>query len=500
MAEPATDSGNNNTPENLTCESCFKSYQRRTYLSQPPSSPLAHATIIYSLVCLHSDHVCTGDLLMRHRRRCQGPTNPPTRRKACNACVQAKTKCCYSQPTCSRCAKRGQPCVYVTSNSVSTDSISDLFDHSDGSPASDIRAALVPGSKSGTAAAEPLQLLWDSPLSSWPMDMFDMPLPTTTQPTVSLPALIPADPPNGTTATGRSFLDAGINNDLQSRSGTAVSNPSSSWSNPFPMSIAQPTNDVLAPLAIPAFTPSPPNLTSSPAPTLDPVRILGEYPGSLLKEESTAPFLHWKLYSDEVPDMASLPLTSMAICCGSSVNIKQSARFARRFMDAERQRLIEAFVSISRKSISYASLIVLQPSYQCVQQWDALHAMLLYEVLELRESFGDELETWKHKSKLKGLRSPFLLKVWLHYVFHSRYSQADTHPPDDSVLRQVLSRNFKFRHQGFLRPKFSSNLYRSHSMGSMEDYGNGEKNHIFCQHCELLYKPQQYYRETTTVL
>lgn len=132
------------------------------------------------------------------------------------------------------------------------------------------------------------------------------------------------------------------------------------------MSIAQPTNDVLAPLAIPAFTPSPPNLTSSPAPTLDPVRILGEYPGLLLKEESTAPFLHWKLYSDEVPDMASLPLTSMAICCGSSVNIKQSARFARRFMDAERQRLIEAFVSTSRKGISYASLTFLQPSYQCV--------------------------------------------------------------------------------------------------------------------------------------
>lgn len=46
-----------------------------------------------------------------------------------------------------------------------------------------------------------------------------------------------------------------------------------------------------------------------------------------------------------------------------------------------------------------------------MQQWDALHAMLLYEVLELRESLGDELEAWKHKSKVKGLRSPFLLKV-----------------------------------------------------------------------------------------
>jgi hypothetical protein len=38
--------------------------------------------------------------------------------------------------------------------------------------------------------------------------------------------------------------------------------------------------------------------------------------------------------------------------------------------------------------------------------------MLLYEVLELRESIGDELEAWKHKPKVKGLRAPFLLKVW----------------------------------------------------------------------------------------
>ncbi|RFU28349.1 hypothetical protein B7463_g8004, partial [Scytalidium lignicola] len=52
------------------------------------------------------------------------------------------------------------------------------------------------------------------------------------------------------------------------------------------------------------------------------------------------------------------------------------------------------------------------PSYQCMQQWDALHAMLIYEDLELRESTRDELESWKLNPRVKGLRSPFLLKSY----------------------------------------------------------------------------------------
>ena len=46
-----------------------------------------------------------------------------------------------------------------------------------------------------------------------------------------------------------------------------------------------------------------------------------------------------------------------------------------------------------------------------MQQWDALHAMLVYEDLDLRESIRDESEAWKHNPQVKGLRSPFLLKV-----------------------------------------------------------------------------------------
>ncbi|PVH91552.1 hypothetical protein DM02DRAFT_636054 [Periconia macrospinosa] len=320
-----------------------------------------------------------GDLLMRHRRRCQGPISAPTRRKACDACVQAKTKCCYSQPTCSRCAKRGQPCVYLTNpNASSADHASEPMEVND-EPRVD------------TPACEPqsLQLLWDSPLSSWPMEAFDMSLPTPTQP-VSLPALTSTDLSNGssTVTTSQPFLSPGVVAALHSRSESEMSFSTSSWNIPLSLSVTQSNSEN------PTQFPSP---TSLPT-TVDLVRLLGEYPSSLLRDEITSPFLHPNLYADDA-DMASLPLTSMAICCGSSVNAKETVRFVRRVMDAERQRLIEAF-----------------PSYECMQQWDALHAMLLYEVLELRESLADELEAWKHRSKVKGLRSPFLLKMTQCYA------------------------------------------------------------------------------------
>jgi hypothetical protein len=67
-----------------------------------------------------------------------------------------------------------------------------------------------------------------------------------------------------------------------------------------------------------------------------------------MKGSFFSPFLHlslYSLYSNVVPDMTFLPLTSMAICCGSGINISDGNRFFRRAMDAARQRLIGSFVS-----------------------------------------------------------------------------------------------------------------------------------------------------------
>lgn len=78
------------------------------------------------------------------------------------------------------------------------------------------------------------------------------------------------------------------------------------------------------------------------------VGILSEYSSLLMKESFYSPFIHlplYTLYSNVAPDMSFLPQTSMAICCGSGINIPNGNRFFRRAVDAARQRLIESFVS-----------------------------------------------------------------------------------------------------------------------------------------------------------
>ena len=46
-----------------------------------------------------------------------------------------------------------------------------------------------------------------------------------------------------------------------------------------------------------------------------------------------------------------------------------------------------------------------------MEQWDALHAMLVYEVLELGVPPVDESDSWKRKSRPNRLKSPFLSKM-----------------------------------------------------------------------------------------
>jgi hypothetical protein len=46
-----------------------------------------------------------------------------------------------------------------------------------------------------------------------------------------------------------------------------------------------------------------------------------------------------------------------------------------------------------------------------MHQWDALHAMLVYSILELRASHAEGNDGWKQKSCSKGLKAPFLVKM-----------------------------------------------------------------------------------------
>ena len=128
-------------------------------------------------------------------------------------------------------------------------------------------------------------------------------------------------------------------------------------------------------------------------------QVLQQYPKSLLRDDFASPFLHRSLYDEDVPDMTTLAKTSMAVCCASATETADGAHFARRAMDVERQRLIQSY-----------------PSYLCMQQWDALHAMLLYGILELRSSLSPQQDEWKQKSYSKGLKDPFLAKMTQSFI------------------------------------------------------------------------------------
>lgn len=46
-----------------------------------------------------------------------------------------------------------------------------------------------------------------------------------------------------------------------------------------------------------------------------------------------------------------------------------------------------------------------------MQQWDAIHAILIYESLEIKDAIGNESEAWRLVVPVKNLEMGFLLKV-----------------------------------------------------------------------------------------
>lgn len=290
---------------------------------------------------------------MRHRRRCQGPAKPQNRRKACDACVAAKTRCSYEQPTCARCAKRATPCIYAarpdtssgttpTSTEIIQDSDMDTSDSSDtsGSPQSPITTTLDPrNSFSLTTTAETMDpALWDTTVqSSWPINPFGFPHDSTMED----PTSVLTFETNASAATITSQLSMSTDYCfLQSDGLDAVQSPLSTVNLPFSsLSWSLPPSTHTAPL--PALDKS----TLPPISSTGIARLLGDYPSKLLCEQSVSPLLHHSLFSDNVADVTTLPSTSMAICCAVGLEARHSRRFVKRAIHAERQRLIEAFVS-----------------------------------------------------------------------------------------------------------------------------------------------------------
>lgn len=85
-----------------------------------------------------------------------------------------------------------------------------------------------------------------------------------------------------------------------------------------------------------------------PAPVLkieEVSRSLREYPTILTLDEYHTPLLHRELYNINTSDITALPKTTTAITCALGWKASGNNAFLKRAMAAERQRLVEGFVS-----------------------------------------------------------------------------------------------------------------------------------------------------------
>ncbi|KAG9523893.1 hypothetical protein KCV07_g2131, partial [Aureobasidium melanogenum] len=124
------------------------------------------------------------------------------------------------------------------------------------------------------------------------------------------------------------------------------------------------------------------------------IQILRRYPVLLASSDYHTPLLHRELYNMSTPEITALPRTTTAIMCALGLGNNSNTYFLRRAMSAERQRLIEGF-----------------PKYSCLEEWDTLHAMWLYETMELPDPSDMTNDDWKPGPRTRGLNLPIVLKM-----------------------------------------------------------------------------------------
>ncbi|KAF1988170.1 hypothetical protein K402DRAFT_402874 [Aulographum hederae CBS 113979] len=379
------------------------------------------------------------DLLARHRRSCQ-PNKITSKRKACSACVKAKSKCCYSQPTCSRCQKRSLLCEYLKiPKSGQSSGRSSPPDYSMDSDMSDASSFMSFSSTTGAAtsladptANDPLwNFQWTMPtLNSWTSD------PTFDTPTQAKDfTLLPHDSTN-TSATGSPLQSSAASisaassyqntpsswqmMSLATTPSNGSSNQSSERSSVNPVATTTGSSIPSAGPTAPMMTfPSPvpglsmyPDTSSNEHPSLPTLlATIQSYPERLVSDAYQSPFVHRELYYRGSSDMTTMPKSAMAICCASGLKTKGDASFVRRVIAAERHRLVEAF-----------------HKYTYIEEWDALHAAWLYELMELFEPQTERTDQWQPCPRVKGLHRPLLLKMTRRFV-HSHPEVTTPSPP-----------------------------------------------------------------------
>lgn len=271
-----------------------------------------------------------GDLVQRHRRHCD-PRKTVSKRKSCDACVQTRSKCCLSQPTCSRCSRRGLVCEYAAASGRS-------------SAPQNAGAVLASVPHSGNLDEAGMYLS-----SVMSLDDVDW---TTITPDPSRTRQV-----NDWPSVNIGQTDSDFDLYALSTAHEVVQDPTSETS-PSEWHVQQWN----------ATLPSPPDQTTMTAPSLPHhamdgnthksnglftpsldvvqiIQILRTYPICLSSDDYHTPLLHRELYGTPAGDITTLPKSTTAVMCALGLQKSGNKLFLKRAMSAERQRLVEGFVS-----------------------------------------------------------------------------------------------------------------------------------------------------------
>lgn len=269
-------------------------------------------------------------LLVRHRRHCN-PNKVTSKRKACGACVQARSKCCLRQPTCSRCTARNLVCAHVicrSSASQNSDPMTPDSQHNnnvDENVMNTNTTVSLDGLAATTSTSNPS---WTAQPANWtPNDMEIM--------------------QDGSYLDLTPFSMGPINQlPIQNIVDQEASSEWLQWDvtppNP-PAPIAAPIKPAISLGSREAFR----AINGSPCvlQTDKVIRILRNYPTLLASIDYHTPLLHHELHNMSTPEITALPKTTAAITCALGLGNNSNISFLRRAISAKRQRLIEGFVS-----------------------------------------------------------------------------------------------------------------------------------------------------------
>lgn len=299
--------------------------------------------------------------MQRHRRHCN-PGKIVSKRKSCDACVQARSKCDLSQPTCSRCSERGLVCEYaVPSNrtfaSESTSAGTSNLSHTDNvhDPGVDFTSDMLIDNASWTTnmANSP----WTLQVNDWPS--VDLGHPHS--------YLDPSTAPIDTIGTVQDHT-----------AGTASSNwLTQQWNATLPTPPDQVLVSTTPAISVPALpdhtvdgdSDRSENLSTPSLTVAEMIQIPRTYPSSFSSDDYHTPLLHRELYGTSEGAITQLPRSTTAVMCALGLKESSNKSFTKRAMTAERQRLVEGFVSNLRPRIfSPHNDKFHQPKSSCIEE------------------------------------------------------------------------------------------------------------------------------------